>query len=204
MVKATLTAAILAGGRGTRLGGTDKSAIVIDGLRVIDRQLALLGRVADHLIIVATQHERFAALGIPVVSDLVRDSGALGGLHTAISASPSDRTLVVACDMPFLTEAFLRHLVEAAGPDVDAAVPYAAGRLHPLCAAYRRTCLAPLTRRLDARTLRVVDFLSDIIVRQIGQEELTAFDPDGTLLFNLNTPDDVAMATAFADRGRRG
>jgi molybdopterin-guanine dinucleotide biosynthesis protein A len=203
MRSARLTAAILAGGRGTRLGGVDKSALVIDGQRLIDRQLAVLGRLADHLLIVATQPGRFAALGVPVVSDLVPDSGALGGLHTAISAASSDLTLVVACDMPFLTEAFLQRVVEGAGPDVDAAVPCVDGRLHPLAAAYRRTCLPPLARRLEARRLRVVDFLSDVTVRQIGQEELTALDPDGTVLFNVNTPDDVAVAAALADRVRR-
>jgi len=49
---------------------------------------------------------------------------------------------------------------------------------------------------------RVLD-LENVTVRQIGQEELTALDPDGTLLFNVNTPHDMAVAAALADRVRR-
>lgn len=195
------TAAILAGGRGRRLGGIDKSALVIPGLgglRLIDHQLALLGRVADHLLIVANQPERYTTLGVPVVADLVPEAGALGGLHTAIAASPTAQTLIVACDMPFLTEAFLRHLVDAGG-DVDAAVPRSAGRYHPLCASYGRACLEPLARRLEARRLKVIDFLSDVRLREIGQDELAAFDPDGTLFFNVNTPQDLTTAAELAE-----
>ena len=38
-------AAILAGGRARRLGGPDKSALIVDGVAVIDRQLACFGDV---------------------------------------------------------------------------------------------------------------------------------------------------------------
>jgi molybdopterin-guanine dinucleotide biosynthesis protein A len=40
-----VSVAILAGGRATRFGGLDKSALVVDGERILNRQLAMLRSV---------------------------------------------------------------------------------------------------------------------------------------------------------------
>ena len=94
-----LTAAIIAGGQGRRLGGLDKSALVVGGRRIIDRQLAVLGRVAEHVLIVSNDHHRFRCSGLHVCRDLICNAGPLSGLHTALVRSPTIRTMVIACDL---------------------------------------------------------------------------------------------------------
>lgn len=190
-----LSAAILAGGQARRLGGVDKAALRLGGVAVIERQLATLRRVARHLLIVANHPERYGSLGPPVVPDLVRGGGALGGIYTAIVSAPTDQTIVVACDLPFLTAAFLRHLA-VVGRDVDVAIPRTRDGYHPLCASYSRHASEPIRRRLDAGLLKVTDVLADadVRVREVGPEDVARFDPDAVLLFNVNTPDDYARA----------
>ena len=100
------TAAIIAGGRAQRLGGLDKSDLVVGGRRIIDRQVSVLGHVAEHILIVSNDHYRFRSAGLRVCADLVPGAGPLGGLYTALVRSPTVRTIVVACDLPFLTVAF--------------------------------------------------------------------------------------------------
>jgi molybdopterin-guanine dinucleotide biosynthesis protein A len=197
-----LSAAILAGGRARRFGGRDKSALLVGGVRILDRQLAVLRDVAGHLMIVANDPDRYADAGVQVVADLVPGAGPLGGIYTALAVAPTAQTIVVACDLPFLTSAWLEHLA-AAGRDIDAAVPRSRAGVEPLCAAYSRGCLEPIRRRLEARDLAVRGFLADVRVREIGPEEIDAFDPDGTLLSNLNTPLDYRRALAHHER-RRG
>jgi molybdopterin-guanine dinucleotide biosynthesis protein A len=101
--------------------------------------------------------------------------------------------LVVACDMPFLTAPFLGRLV-AECVDVDAVVPRTADGFHPLCAVYAQSAAAAIQRRILSGQLKVVDALADLAVREIGPEEITPYDPDGTLLVNINTPDDYQRA----------
>ena len=48
----TRSAAILAGGQATRFGGRDKSALLVDGRTILDRQLAALAPLTDDLMIV--------------------------------------------------------------------------------------------------------------------------------------------------------
>ncbi|HXH06883.1 MAG TPA: molybdenum cofactor guanylyltransferase [Vicinamibacterales bacterium] len=187
-------AAILAGGRGLRLGGRDKAALPLGTARLIDRQIALLRPLVDEVFAVVARRAGAGAapLGVPVVADVV-DAGALGALYTAVVRSPAERTLVVACDLPFLTAAFLRHLLEAAA-GMDAAVPRTADGWQPLCACYTPACAAVIGRRIDAGALKVVDVLPELRLREIGPDEVRRFDPDGWLLFNVNTPDDYARA----------
>jgi molybdenum cofactor guanylyltransferase len=186
------TAAILAGGRARRLGGLDKSRLTIGGLTILQRQLDLLQGVADRVMVVANDPARFEGLGVPVVPDVVSGAGSLGGIYTAVTAATGP-VLVLASDMPFLTAPFLSRVFER-GLDVDVALPRGPDGYHPLCASYAPACADPIRRRLEAGALKVLDLLTDVRVRELAPDELAAFDPDGLLLLNINTPDDLARA----------
>lgn len=197
-----LAAAILAGGQASRLGGRAKALLPLGEGRIIDHQLAALGRVADQVFIVANEPALYAEFGLAVVADRVSGVGAIGGLHAALSASQAPRTLVVACDLPFITEAFARALAMA-GVGVDVAVPRTPDGLHPLCACWASTAVPVLERQMAASRRRVIDALAALHVRELTPEEVAGFDPDGRLLFNVNTPDEYARALQMMDRTDR-
>lgn len=189
------TAAILAGGHARRLGGIDKSALLVRGTSILDRQLGVLRSLTPHILIVASDEHRYREAGVPVVCDRIRGAGSLGGLYTALVEAPTDQLVVMACDMPFLTAPFLTRLA-ALGAGADAAMPRDARGLHPLCAAWARRAAPHLRARIDEGRLRIVDALDGLDVREMDRDELATFDPAGTLLLNVNTPDDYARATA--------
>ena len=197
MTATVYAAAIIAGGRGRRLGGLDKSELVIGGRRIIERQLAVLGQVAPEVLVVTDDHHRFRTSGLRVCGDDLPGAGPLGGLHTALTRSPSPRTLVVAGDLPFLSAAFLRHLA-ARTPHADAVVPRNAAGLQPLCAVYDRGCADVIRGRIERGRHRLVDLAGCLHVTEVGPDEVAAFDPDGMLLFNVNTRADHERAIAAA------
>ena len=183
------TAAILAGGRGRRMGGQPKALLQVGDTRIIDRQLAVARAVTNRVAIVANDHELYEDLGVPIWTDLRPGLGPLGGILTALVNATTAVTLIIAGDMPFLTAGFLRHLVES-GRDVDVAIPRTPEGYQPLCAAYNQTCIGSIQRHLDAGILKVGDLLPAVSVRELGPDEMAPFDPNGTLFFNVNTPDD--------------
>jgi molybdenum cofactor guanylyltransferase len=191
------TGAILAGGRARRLGGLNKAGLILHpgGASVLERQLSRLRRVVDRTVIIANNTDRFPDAGVPVIADLLPDAGALGALYTAVHTAATDRTLVVACDMPFVSEPLLAHLVEA-GRAVDIAIPRTARGYEPLCATYSPRCAVELRRLIDENRFRLsnVARIPGLTVREIARDELKMFGPDEVLFFNLNTPDDVARA----------
>jgi molybdenum cofactor guanylyltransferase len=187
------TAAILAGGQARRLGGIDKSALVVGASSILDRQLSLLRDLTPHILIVTSDQSRVQAGDTRVVADRIAGAGALGGLYTALMDAPTERVLVIGCDMPFLNAPFLTYLMEQSGA-ADALVPRDEHGRHPLCASYARRITGHVYRRIMAGELRVGDALVDLAVREIGSDELAPFNPDGRLLLNINTPDDYARA----------
>jgi molybdenum cofactor guanylyltransferase len=191
------TGAILAGGHARRLGGLNKAGLILQpgGASVLDRQLARLRRVVDRTIIIANDAQRFSGAGVPVIGDLVPGSGALGALYTAVHAAETDWTLVIACDMPFVSERLLAHLVSVGG-SVDIAIPCTARGYEPLCATYSRRSAVELRRLIDERQFRLSEVarIPGLRVHEVGREELETFGPEEVLFFNLNTPDDFARA----------
>jgi molybdopterin-guanine dinucleotide biosynthesis protein A len=190
------TGAVLAGGRARRLGGLDKSGLDIGGRTSLDRVLEAMVTVVDRVIIVSGRSRPIVRPGLETVYDVLPECGSLGGIYTAVCAADGP-VLVVACDMPFLTAAFLAHVL-AAVEDADVAIPRTEDGYHPTCACYTPACAAPMRRRLDAGYLKVVDALRGLRVHEIGPDELRVFDPDLGLLTNINSPEDVSRAVARA------
>jgi molybdopterin-guanine dinucleotide biosynthesis protein A len=185
-----LAAAILTGGRASRMGGLRKATLALGGTSIIDRQLAVLRRVAAPVFLV-TSAQAPSDAELTVVRDEYPDRGALGGIYTAIVASPHERTLVVACDMPFLNAAFLAHLI---GVDADLVIPRTSRGYEPLCAIYSRACAPSIRERLTRGELEASRLPDGVRVAEVGPETVAAYDPDGLLFVNVNTPHDYERA----------
>lgn len=193
----TNTAAILAGGHARRFGGLDKGQLDVGGVAILDRVIDALAGVVDRVVLVTSPGRPVTRPGIETITDILPDRGSLGGIYTALTAAGGP-VLVVACDLPFLTGPFLAHVLGAI-EGADVAVPRSEDGYHPLCACYAQACAAPIRRRLDAGLLKVVDALQGLRVREIGPDELRAFDPGRRLLLNVNTPEDLSRAVARAE-----
>jgi molybdopterin-guanine dinucleotide biosynthesis protein A len=191
-----LTAAILAGGRSTRFGGRDKSALVVDGRTIFDRQLSELSQIADEILLVGGTIGREPRPGVTPIADLVPGCGPLGGLHAALIAARGDRVVVVACDMPYVSAPFLAYLVGLASSpgdpgkldEFDAIVPQTERGYHPLCAVYTHGVIAPIERRLSAGHFTMTDLLADVRLRVVAADEIARFGDPHRLLANVNTP----------------
>jgi molybdopterin-guanine dinucleotide biosynthesis protein A len=186
------SAVVLAGGRSARLG-QDKALLSLrDGRPLIAHVIARLAPLVVEVVVVATDGERLGPLAARVVPDAFPDGGALGGIYTGLAAAGQEHSLVVACDMPLLSLALLRHLL-AQPRDFDVLLPRLAdGQVEPLHAVYSKACLEPIRRQLAAGRRRIVSFLGDVRVRYVEEAELRRLDPRLQSFFNVNTPADLA------------
>jgi molybdopterin-guanine dinucleotide biosynthesis protein A len=171
------SAAILNGGRASRFGGRDKSTLLVDGRTIRDRQVAELSRVTTDLLIVSR--------------DIVPGCGPLGGLHTALTDARGDAVFVVACDMPFIDAPLVEYLLGLTR-EAEAVVPRTERGYHPLCAAYTRSCLPAVARRLAQRQLKMTDLFADVRTRVVTSEEIDRFGDRNRLLANVNTQAEYA------------
>ena len=189
-----LAAAILAGGRATRLGGINKGALPLGRMDIVDRQLLAVRQVASHVFVVGPEAEAWSARGLDTEPDVIAGKGALGGIYTAILRSPCDRTLVLACDMPFVSAAFLERLAAEAA---DCVMPRTGRGYEPLCAIYSRACAPDIRARIDRGALQASAAPGGVRFAEIGPDEIAMYDPDGWMFLNVNTPHDYERAKGF-------
>ena len=89
------------------------------------------------------------------MTDEVPGAGPLGGIYTAIVRSPRERTLVVACDMPFLSGALLRTL--AAVKDADVGHSATREKATSRCARFIRAPAPTISATAGARDRRSIE-----------------------------------------------
>jgi molybdopterin-guanine dinucleotide biosynthesis protein A len=186
--------AILAGGGATRFAGRPKGLEVVGGERILDRLVRVLTAAFDRppLLVANAPDAPAWRPDLRVVPDLRAGFGALGGIYTAVVETPAP-VVLVAWDMPFVSESLLRRLGEGLGAH-DAFLPRSDGRrgLEPLCAGYGPACRDAIVQSLDRGDLRAIAFHERISVGILPLSEVRRYGDPEVLFFNVNTADDLA------------
>ena len=179
--------AVLAGGRGERLGG-DKAGALLGGRTLVDRALAALEPGCGRRAVVAKPRSTLPPLpaGVERWDDTALDHHPRYGLVEAVRRT-SGVVVVLAVDLPFVPPSLLAELAAAVSSGADAAVARADGRLQPLCGCYADAALDALEAApADEPLTRTVERLGPVVV-----------DTSTTTLLNVNSPDDLARAAAL-------
>ncbi|MEW8061448.1 MAG: molybdenum cofactor guanylyltransferase MobA [Candidatus Thiodiazotropha endolucinida] len=147
-----VTAVILAGGRGRRMGGEDKGLIELNGRPLVQHVIsAIQPQVATILINANRNQERYATFGYPVIADsLLNYQGPLAGFIAAMQAVETEDMLTLPCDGPLVPSDLVERLYEArqsAGADI--AVAHDGDRLQPVYALIPKRLADSLQRYLD-------------------------------------------------------
>lgn len=187
-----VAAFILAGGNSTRMGA-DKAFVTLDGQTLLARALEVARAVTADVRIVG-DGAKFAAFA-PVVEDVFRGCGPLGGIHAALRASAAGLNLILAVDVPFVSSALLEFLIERArGCSAIVTVARSGRRFQPLCAVYRREFAEAAERALGEGRYKI-DALFDVVTTLVvEEEELAAAGFSAGVFRNLNTREDVEAA----------
>ena len=187
-----VAAFILAGGKSTRMGA-DKAFVALDGRTLLARALELARSTTADVRIVGDP-AKFAEFG-PVVEDVFRECGPLGGIHAALRASSAELNLMLAVDVPFVSPALLEFLIaRARGSAALVTVARAGGRWQPLCAVYRREFAEAAEKALQSGRHKIDALFDTVWTLAVAEEELEAAGFAAGMFRNLNTREEVEAA----------
>jgi molybdenum cofactor guanylyltransferase len=171
--------AVLAGGRGRRLGGA-KPLAELAGAPLIAHPLAAAVAAGLNAVVVAKPHAALPPLDVPVWEEPAEPVHPLLGIVTALERAAGP-VVAIGCDQPFVGAELLARL--AAGPG---GAVRAAGRLAPLPARYEIAWLPALREALAAEApLRAT-------LEALAPAALEGDHAD--LVAGVNTPDELAAA----------
>jgi molybdopterin-guanine dinucleotide biosynthesis protein A len=153
--------------------------------------------VGQPVVVAKIDTELPALPGISVWVEPPEPSHPLTGLVHALSMAGGCPVLVCACDLPLLTPELVRDLARADARGAPAVIAWAEGRPQPLLGCYRPEALPRLAAALRDPGVRLTDAVAGL---DPGRYEVR----DPSLLFNVNTPDDLLQASALLAERRPG
>ena len=200
---------ILAGGLSRRMGQA-KALMPLAGRPMIAHVIERIRPCVDACILnVNGDNSAYAQFGLPLVADAFGDhagplAGLLSGMIWAAEHRPDARHVVTApCDTPFLPENYVGALVEAtAGDSGTIVIAASGGRSHFASGLWPVALAEGLRAFLAAGERRTQSWIERNPNRSVTfppvEDGGSGFDP----FFNVNTPEDLAMAENFVRKNR--
>lgn len=194
---AKLTGLVLAGGRGTRMGGVDKGLQTLHGEPLALHVIKRLAAQTEALLISANRHpEVYAALGAPfgatVVADTLADfPGPLAGLLAGLRAARTAFVLSAPCDSPGLPgdlAARLMQALDAQQADIATVTTVDANgktSIHPVFALLRTSLADDLSAFLEAGERKVRAWYA-------RHKTVEVAFPDERAFYNINSLQELA------------
>lgn len=190
---------VLAGGKSKRMG-MDKRHLSVHGKPLLDRVTSVLLELFPEVLLVlaeediSKQDER-----IRIVTDLIPDCAAVGGLYTGLYYSRHPRVFVVACDMPFINAAVIEFFLRKIDA-TDIVMAQLVTGLQPLHGLYSKQCLPILKEMIDTRDLRLQNIADKqgLAVHRVPEAEIKRLDPQLLSFLNLNSPADLELANKIS------
>jgi molybdopterin-guanine dinucleotide biosynthesis protein A len=186
---------ILAGGGGRRIGGS-KAMVALQGQPLVCYPLAAMTQALAEVAVLAKADTKLPSLrGVTVWIEPAGPTHPLYGIIQALALGEGRAVLVCATDLPFVSPALIRRIVdEAVAVGAPAVVAAQDGQMQPLLGCYQPAAAGMLAAPAPEVSLRAA-------VEAIGPRLVEVEEPEE--LFNINAPEDLLQAAAMLD-GRSG
>ena len=184
-----VSAAVLAGGRGQRMGNVDKGLQLLQGRPLMAWVLQCIEPQTNEVLISANRNlQAYSAFGHRVIVDgMAGFAGPLAGMHSALSQARHDLVLVVPRDTPHLPDDLVARLGEPLRGDerIDLSVARTGTQPHPVICLMRKRVLPHLGAFLDGGGRKVDAWYATLNVAEV------AFDDCPLAFRNVNTLEEL-------------
>lgn len=183
-----LTAIILAGGRGRRMGMQNKGLLLFKQQPLVEHVIMRLRSQVSRIVISANDDlHAYRQFGLPVIPDRTADyAGPLAGIYSAMYHDSSEWFITAPCDAPCLPADYVLRMLTACG-NRPACVAHDGQRQQSGCCLLHRSLLAPLEHTLQAGHFAVHRFLTDVAAGTVD------FSDETRAFVNINSPADLAV-----------
>lgn len=185
-----MTAVILAGGMGRRMGGLDKGLIEYNGRLLVEILIEKLQQQNINLIINANRNESvYADYGFLVINDnLSNFQGPLAGFATAMATVDSQYILTLPCDSPLLSDQYVERFITchntSNNDDAPISVAHDGSRLQPVHALINVNLIDSLNAFLASGDRKIDRWYAQ------HSYNLADFSDQTDMFKNINTPED--------------
>ncbi len=184
-----IEALILAGGENRRIPVV-KGFIEIHGRKIIETNLDLLRNIFNKVYISTNSPELYFYLGARMIGDVLNYRGPMTGIYSALINIESPFLFVTACDMPYINVILIEYIADRVNERYDAIIPLFENKPQPLLGVYSRRIACKMEDNIIRGKRSLRDFLKELIVYYINEDEVRRIDSYGRSFVNINTIED--------------
>jgi len=187
----SIDAAVLSGGKNSRMKGKNKAFIKLNRKRMLDNALEILASVFARTIIVTNAPEDYSEYGQSsfIITDIIKDVGPIGGVHAALSYTDKQGVFFIACDMPNThNDIIIRRIIDMfLLGHYDAVIPRGVKGVEPLFGVYAKTTVGRIEEYIkEGQAFSLRRFLERIDAFYLDVN-------DAGIFCNINTSEDIRI-----------
>lgn len=200
--KMEITALVLAGGRGERMG-KEKLFLSVDSTPLVERVLHAVYPFAAEILLSVASRQVAPALGrlsgiiskygIRLVEDRAAGRGPLEGIASGLAFAEFGWSFVCACDMPFLSRGVIRALWNGGDHHASVILPRIGGYLEPLHAFYSLRALSAARSLLDRGEKKISALFDEVPVSIVEEEAFAGLYGFRRSFYNVNLQKDLSV-----------
>lgn len=184
-----ITGVILAGGKSSRMG-VNKSFLKLGSQTIIERITVLMKSIFKEVIIITNTPEEYAFFQLPLYEDIAKGKGPLGGIHSGLTYSKTEKNFVISCDVPLMTKEMIEYI---ANFKTDKPIIFceAAGYHQPLAGIYSKKIVSEIEKFISNNEINdrsFHHFLKNVNAEIIHPGDLSIYNDE--IFFNVNKKED--------------
>jgi|LSQX01.3.fsa_nt_gb molybdopterin-guanine dinucleotide biosynthesis protein A len=195
-----VTAIVLAGGYGRRMGG-EKLFLEVNSIPLVLKVLRKVSLFSGEILLsVAPRQTPYVSVmlsgiisqyGIRLVEDRQNGAGPLSGILEGLKEASFKWSFVCACDMPWISETVVRTLWHCGEEDSSAIVPKIGGYYEPLHAFYSKECIPAVERSVQSGNRKITSFYRFLKISAVDDGNFTHLPGYRKSFGNLNSRTDL-------------
>lgn len=185
--KSNISAYILCGGKSSRMQ-TEKGLVKYKNKAFIQWVIDAIQPITKNIFLV-TDNQDYSVLGYPLIADIYKDKGPIGGVFSALNHSEDDYNLILSCDVPNIsTSVIQKYLINNISDYKDVTFLSDDDNSYPLIAIYNKRIASKFLEAINSDKLKLVNLLSELECQNIKVKS-----DDFKALKNINTKEELEI-----------
>lgn len=177
---------ILSGGKSSRFG-TDKGLVTFNGRALIEYSLELSQQFTNDIII-SSNKEEYQKFGFPIIPDIYKEAGPMGGIHASLKETSQNINLILPCDTPYIDASLIHLLLDNYDGEEVIIFQTADHKYHPLLGLYHKSIHSKLEDSLERGHYKLIDFIFNLQHKIIA---ISKGHPSEKNFLNFNYAEDL-------------
>jgi molybdopterin-guanine dinucleotide biosynthesis protein A len=176
--------------------GMNKSFLKLGSKYVVEVIYEVMAGLFRNVLVITNEPERYSELGYITFADIYKDKGPLGGIHSGLIHSGTEKNFILSCDMPLINESVLRFIIDYP-LESDIKVAFADNFIQQLCGLYSKSLIpgieSELLKESDSNKCSVLNILESSGSAVINiEKEMNNYPADSFM--NMNNRENYLYA----------